>query len=366
MGGGATFPDPMESPDGKALRDYSHVLVTGGSSWLGRCVVRALAIGMPGLGVLGHGGQQVRCLVPDEAAAASLAGLGVSLVRGDVRRKADCDLFCEGAADGLLLHLAQRDESAGRIRLMRDINLTGTRRLLAASRRAGLRRMVLLSTGDAVGFSAYHDLSPEEAPPVKPYLTHGRLAAAREALLDGVPADGLETVVARVPWCYGPGQPGRLVGLMRRIKEGRVLYLGDGNNQVPLVHVDSALLGLLLCGFVPGAAGGRYWVADARSYPLARIVEAIRLAMQRDFGLRPPPRARHVPGALADGARTLEVLLEAFGLASARLRHWSELNLSGYCDIRPTRRDLGYEPLVDLREGMRRQVAWMLEQGLYL
>ena len=65
-------------------------------------------------------------------------------------------------------------------------------------------------------------------------------------------------------------------------------------------------------------------------------------------------------------ARTLEVLLEAFGLASARLRHWSELNLSGYCDIRPTRRDLGYEPLVDLREGMRRQVAWMLEQGLYL
>lgn len=356
----------MESPAGNALRDYPQILVTGAGGWLGERVVRALSLGTSGLGALGRGGQRVRCLVPGDAAAAPLGGLGVSLVRGDLRRAEDCAAFCDGAADGLLLHLAQLDESAGRTRLMREVNLTGTRNLLAAARRAGLRRMVLLSTGDAVGFSAYHDLSPEEAPPVTPYLTHGRLAAAREALLDAVPADALETVVARVPWCYGPGQPGRLVGLLRRIKEGRVLFLGDGGNQVPLVHVDSAVLGLLLCGFVPGAAGGRYWIADARSYPLARIVEAIRLAMQRDFGLRPPARARHIPGALADAARTLEVLLEAFGLASDRLRHWSELNLSAHCDIGPARRDLGYEPQVELREGMRRQVAWMLEQGLYL
>jgi nucleoside-diphosphate-sugar epimerase len=99
---------------------------------------------------------------------------------------------------------------------------------------------------------------------------------------------------------------------------------------------------------------------------LKGIVEAVRLAMQRDFGLRPPAKARHVPGALADGARTLEVLLEGFGLASSRLRQWSELNLSASCDIGPARRDLGYAPQVELREGMRRQVAWMLEQGLYL
>jgi len=356
----------MESPAGNALRDYPQILVTGGSGWLGERVVRALSVGMPGLGALGRGGQRVRCLVPAPGAPGPLAGLGISLMRGDLRRAADCDAFCEGAADGLLLHLAQLDESAGRTRLMREVNVTGTQHLLAAARRAGLRRMVLLSTGDAVGFSAYHDLSPEEAPPVKPYLTHGRLAAEREALLDPVPADALETVVARVPWVYGPGQPGRLVQLLRRIKEGRVLYLGDGNNLVPLVHVDSAVLGLLLCGFVPGAAGGRYWIADARSYPLKGIVEAVRLAMQRDFGLRPPAKARHVPGALADGARTLEVLLEGFGLASSRLRQWSELNLSASCDIGPARRDLGYAPQVELREGMRRQVAWMLEQGLYL
>lgn len=356
----------MESTAGKALRDYPHILVTGGSGWLGERVVRALSLGTPGLGALGRGGLRVRCLVPEHASPGALDGHRVSIVRGDLRRTADCDTFCAGAGDGLLLHLAQLDESAGSTRLMRDVNLTGTRNLLVAARRAGLRRMVLLSTGDAVGFSAYHDLSPEEAPPMKPYLTHGRLAAAREALLDEVPADALETVVARVPWCYGPGQPGRLVGLLRRIKEGRVIYLGDGNNQLPLVHVDSVLLGLLLCGFVPGAAGGRYWIADARSYPLRRIVEAIRTAMLRDFGLRPPTKARQVPGALADAARTLAVILEALGLTSGRLRHWSELNLSGYCDIGPARRDLGYEPRVELREGMRRQVAWMLEQGLYL
>ncbi len=356
----------MEYPAANALRDYPQILVTGGSGWLGQRVVRALTLGTSGLGALGRGGQRVRCLVPRHESATALSGMGVSLVRGDVRRQADCTAFCEGAPDALLLHLAQLDESAGRAGVMREVNLTGTRNLLTAARRAGLRRLVLLSTGDAVGFAAYRGLSPEEAPPLKPYLTHGRLAAARETMLDEVPADALETVVARLPWCYGPGQSGRLVGLLRRIEEGRVWYLGDGSNQVPLVHVDSAVLGLLLCGLVPGAAGGRYWIADARSYSLARIVEVIRAAMLRDFGLRPPAKVRHVPGAVADGARMLAVLLERFGLASNRLRQWSELNLSAHCDIRPARRDLGYEPLVDLREGMRRQVAWMLEQGLYL
>jgi nucleoside-diphosphate-sugar epimerase len=139
----------MESPAGNALRDYPQILVTGGSGWLGERVVRALSVGMPGLGALGRGGQRVRCLVPAPGAPGPLAGLGISLMRGDLRRAADCDAFCEGAADGLLLHLAQLDESAGRTRLMREVNVTGTQHLLAAARRAGLRRMVLLSTGDA-------------------------------------------------------------------------------------------------------------------------------------------------------------------------------------------------------------------------
>ena len=36
------------------------------------------------------------------------------------------------------------------------------------------------------------------------------------------------------------------------------------------------------------------------------------------------------------------------------------------CDIGAPRRDLGYDPQVELYEGMRRSIRWCLEQGLEL
>ena len=36
------------------------------------------------------------------------------------------------------------------------------------------------------------------------------------------------------------------------------------------------------------------------------------------------------------------------------------------CDISVTRRDLGYEPTVELYEGMCRSIRWCVEQGIEL
>jgi nucleoside-diphosphate-sugar epimerase len=42
------------------------------------------------------------------------------------------------------------------------------------------------------------------------------------------------------------------------------------------------------------------------------------------------------------------------------------MNLTIACSIERAERELGYRPLVDLREGMRRSVAWCLENGIAL
>jgi nucleoside-diphosphate-sugar epimerase len=39
------------------------------------------------------------------------------------------------------------------------------------------------------------------------------------------------------------------------------------------------------------------------------------------------------------------------------------MNLTIACTIARAKRELGYQPLVDLREGMRRSVAWLLDHG---
>jgi len=42
----------------------------------------------------------------------------------------------------------------------------------------------------------------------------------------------------------------------------------------------------------------------------------------------------------------------------------SEMNVTIACSIERAQRELGNKPLVDLREGMRRSVAWCLELGI--
>jgi nucleoside-diphosphate-sugar epimerase len=41
----------------------------------------------------------------------------------------------------------------------------------------------------------------------------------------------------------------------------------------------------------------------------------------------------------------------------------SEMNKTIACSIDQARRDLGYEPAVDLYEGMRRSIRWCLAEG---
>jgi nucleoside-diphosphate-sugar epimerase len=39
------------------------------------------------------------------------------------------------------------------------------------------------------------------------------------------------------------------------------------------------------------------------------------------------------------------------------------MNKNIACSIEKARRELGYEPVVSLREGMRRSIEWCLKQG---
>jgi nucleoside-diphosphate-sugar epimerase len=42
----------------------------------------------------------------------------------------------------------------------------------------------------------------------------------------------------------------------------------------------------------------------------------------------------------------------------------SEMDKNISCSIDKARRELGYEPKIALREGMRRSIRWCLDQGM--
>ena len=145
------------------------VLVTGGTGFIGANLVRHLLAR----------GDEVRCLVRKPRMA--LEGLDVELVQlpmvdqpaaiDDLARAME---GCEG-----VYHVAGIfDPSPGGGQRMRDVHIFGTRALLRAMDKAGVRRMVLCSSSVTVGFGSRETPGDEDSP-LDPSVIYGRSGALR-------------------------------------------------------------------------------------------------------------------------------------------------------------------------------------------
>lgn len=145
------------------------VLVTGGTGFIGANVVRHLLAR----------GDEVVCLVRKPRMA--LAGLDVTLVQAPlVETPAGIEALAR-AMDGCegVYHVAGIfDPSPGGTDRMREVHVYGTRALLRAMERAGVRRMVLCSSSITIGFGT-RDAPGDEDTPLDADAIYGRGNALR-------------------------------------------------------------------------------------------------------------------------------------------------------------------------------------------
>jgi dihydroflavonol-4-reductase len=122
------------------------LLVTGATGFLGATLVPLLC----------EQGHEVRALVRSGAAVP-----GVETVRGDVRDPDSVRRALEGV-DGLyhLAGLVSRDPADAR--KMYELHVDGTRNVLTAAARAGLKRIVLASSSGTIGVSRVRRVATEE------------------------------------------------------------------------------------------------------------------------------------------------------------------------------------------------------------
>lgn len=76
------------------------------------------------------------------------------------------------------------------------------------------------------------------------------------------------------------------------------------------------------------------------------------------------PSTVRVPGLIADLARVVDGTVQGLGFYNQEFHVLSEMNLTIACTISRAKKELGYAPLVSLREGMRRSVQWCLDRGI--
>jgi dihydroflavonol-4-reductase len=175
--------------------DFQTATVTGATGHLGNVLVRELL----------RRGKKVRALVEPGDEARALSGLDVEVVRGNVLRPETLPPAFEGM--DVVFHLAGVVSiSSLDIEIVRTVNVDGTRNVVEAARRAGVRRLVYTSSVHALTEPGSGGVLTEEAgyDPARAPGDYGKAkAAASRIVLDAV-RDGLDAVIVNPVYVLGP------------------------------------------------------------------------------------------------------------------------------------------------------------------
>ncbi|MES1256054.1 MAG: NAD-dependent epimerase/dehydratase family protein [Acidobacteriota bacterium] len=320
------------------------VLVTGATGFTGGHLARALAAQ----------GRHVRVLQRDAAHVPPLASIEVAV--GDLRDRAAVARAVAGV--DVVYHIAAIYRQAGLGRdEYRAVNATAVAELVEAAGAAGVRRVVHCSTVGVHG-DIEHPPANEDAPfrPGDVYQ-ETKLEGERLAREAGARA-GVEVTIARPSGIYGPGDR-RLLKLFRGIARRRWVTLGYRDIFYHLTYIDDLVEGFRLCGEHPAAANRAYILAGGEVTTLRELVEIIAQVVQVP---RPRLRLPVWPFWLAGAA--CEAVCAPLGLEPPLYRRRVDFfTKSRAFDISRARTELGYAPVVALRDGVTRTIEWYRAHG---
>jgi nucleoside-diphosphate-sugar epimerase len=336
------------------------VVVTGANGWLGRAATERLATRSRVVAVardLGEG----RAL---ERFIASLSG-DVELAFADLTVPSTLDALFDGRSGRVQLVHTAGVIHPRRFADFEAVNATGTAHLARVARQAGVARMVHVSSNSPFGTNASTTDSFRQNEPYRPYLGYGRSKMHGEiAVLDEV-TRGLNAVIVRPPWFYGPHQPARQTTFFSMIKAGRFPVFGAGDQRRSMVYVANLVDGIEAALRWSGEPGRTWWIADARPYTVAEIVETVGRALA-DEGHDVAPNGLRLPSFVGDVAEAIDRVLQGARRYEQRVHVLGEMNKTIVCDVSQTMLELDWEPRVSLYDGMRASVRWCRENGIQL
>ncbi len=318
-------------------------LVTGGSGFLGRAIVRMLL----------ERGAKVRVLCrkdyPDLIAA------GCTIFKGEI---SDAELVKRAVAGcQAVFHTAAKAGVEEPGSEYERINYQGTLNVIRACQEHKVSRLIHTSSPSVV--FAHGDIcGGDESLPYpdhhQAYYPQTKCMAEQAVLIANSPQ--LATVALRPHLIWGPGDTNLGPRLVSKAMAGRLKFVGTGKNLVDTTYIDNAAEAHLLAAekLQPGSAvaGQAYFITNGEPMPIADITNLIIGAA----GVAPvtatiSPKVAWLIGLVCEKAWKLFKIK-----GEPPITRWvaGELSTAHWFKIDAARRDLGYEPRISIAEGIAR------------
>ena len=302
-------------------------LVTGGGGFIGSRLARHL---------LDRGSQVV---ILDNLSTGQEKNLPAQadFIQGDISRSDAVELLPDGHFDAVF-HLAA--QSSGEIShehpgLDLNTNALGTLLLLDWCQQRGVSRFLFASSMAVYGLL---DPAPvKEDQSLDPYSFYGIAKQAAEQYVRHYAKRGLNTTIFRMFNVYGPGQD------LSNLKQGMVsIYLAFLAQEEPVlvrgsldrfrdfIYIDDVIDGWLMAVDDPRSYGRVFNLASGRKTLVRELLNELIRAWGLDPDTYPIVQGEGTPG-------------DQFGISA---------------DITSISHDLGWQPRVDLPEGLSRMASW--------
>src|SRR5947209_13116379 len=241
-----------------SLESFSlmRVLITGATGLLGGHLIKELQ----------QRNEQIRALVLPVENADSLIERGIEVVRGDITDASSLPPAVKGG--DLIFHLAGMMGVWRPLADYRLVNVTGSENLYKAAQQAGVRRFVHTSSHTVYGLGYGRFMTEKDAlkPDPDPYsitkVEGDRLM--RRLMLNS----DVETVILRPGTFFGPGDRLHFGRMAQKVKDGKGLIIGKGDNALPFCYVTDVVQGFLLAGYDEKAPGNVYNITN--DHPLTQ------------------------------------------------------------------------------------------------
>jgi dihydroflavonol-4-reductase len=268
--------------------------VTGGTGFVGRRVVAQLAQRSP-----------MRVLAMDTGTNPVQRA---EYMVGEVTSAKDVDRFVQGCSS--IIHLAGVAHSSLRTEAEKlrstHVNVEGTRIVVNAALRHGVRRFLFVSTAHVYGSPAARDI--EESVPLDAASHYSQTKIEAEKVVLEAGRKGMETVIARPCLIYGPGARFNLEQMMRGIDRHYYFHIAGIHPLRSFLSLENAARALvhLIGEQVPADI---YNLADPLPYSLVDFANELADRLGRS-------RPRTVPLTAIRMAASVGAAIQSLGVRS--------------------------------------------------